>query len=392
MKMLTWLSKRRFPYEPLISVEISRSRLIGNLAAFQRLAPKNSEYPMGAVAPVLKSNAYGHGLFEVASILEKNAVVPFFVVDSYFEAIALRTRGIRTPLLVIGYTRPEIIAASRLKNVAFTVTSLDTLKSLRGKKATIHVKIDTGMRRQGVLVDEIDEALQLIAESPHITLDGICSHLCDADDADPSFTRQQIAMWNILVRKIQAAFPLLRYIHLSNTDGHRFSGEIEANVSRLGIGLYGLLDNNIFTATLHLEPVLQMKTIITGVKPLKQKETVGYSNTYIAQHDMTIATVPVGYFEGIDRRLSSAAADHTRGVILVGPGHIACPIIGRISMNITSIDISKIPHVTIGTPVIAISNKSSDENSIVSIAKKCNAISYEIVVHIPAHLRRTIVD
>lgn len=390
MKILTWLSRRRFPYEPLISVEISRRRLLANLAAFQKIAPGKG------VATVLKSNAYGHGLFEIASILEKEKNIPFFIVDSYFEAIALRSRGIHTALLVIGFTRPETIISSHLKNVAFTVTSLETLKNIlgksRGKNIHIHLKIDTGMHRQGVLESEVDAAINLIKNAQGIVLDGICSHLCDADNNDPAFTQGQIKMWNALVQKCTAAFPGLSYIHLANTDGHRYDGTIEANVSRLGVGLYGLSENTALANDMDLVPVLEMKTILTSIKPLQKGESVGYSNTFTAARDMTIATIPVGYFEGVDRRLSSATSTSGGGIILVGPDRIPCPIIGRVSMNITSIDISNVPGAHIGMTAVAVSNRSSDENSIVSIAKKCATISYEIVVHIPAHLKRKIVD
>ncbi|MEK7501302.1 MAG: alanine racemase, partial [Patescibacteria group bacterium] len=349
MNLLTWLSKRRFPYEPLIAVEISRSRLIHNLNEFRKLAPN------GCIAPVLKSNAYGHGLIEVAEILETESgcvTSLFFIVDSYFEAIALRAKHIHTPILIIGYTRPETIAIAKLKHISFTVTNMETLRAL-AKKAEIenthggmigiqlpivgarwphiiHLKIDTGMRRQGIMPEEINETIEIIQGSQSIILEGICSHLSDANNEDEAFTDSQIILWNKIVRQFRSKFPHLKYWHLSNTDGHRFKGEIEANVSRLGIGLYGLIDGKSFTPPLDLKPVMEMKTIITGIKKLQIGETVGYGNTFTAQKNMTIATVPVGYFEGIDCRLSNS------GIILIGPENIPCPIIGRVSMNITT--------------------------------------------------------
>jgi alanine racemase len=171
-----------------------------------------------------------------------------------------------------------------------------------------------------------------------------------------------------------------------------------------------------------------MKTIITGIKKLKEGESVGYGHTFTAPADMTIATIPVGYFEGINRKLSysnlsysnmeidaslsgnsdsSNKLDANHGVILVGEKRVPCPIIGRVSMNITSIDISKLnssdrspdfhnnvfnSNVKIGDEVVAISRNGADKNSIVNIAKKCGTISYEIVVHIPAHLKRVVIN
>jgi alanine racemase len=379
--------------------------LVHNLNEFRKLAPN------GAVAPVLKSSAYGHGLLEVAKILEngkkkEDGQIPFFVVDSYFEAIALRAKRIKTPLLVIGYTRPEIIARSRLKNVAFTITGMENLEHLpreNRRMMHVHLKIDTGMRRQGIMPEEADRAIEIIKGNNSIVLEGICSHLCDADDADESFTESQIHIWNRIAKKFRDTLPSLRYWHLAATDGHYFGHDIDANVSRLGIGLYGLSENPALTAKLDLKPVLEMKTIVTGIKQLKEGETVGYGRTFKASTDMTIATIPVGYFEGIDRRLSNASGNASSnttggGSIQVGPNHTPCPIVGRVSMNITSLDVSKIAGhgseigVKIGDAAVVISNNAADPNSIASMARKCGTVSYEIAVKIPSHLKRVVVD
>ncbi len=382
MKLLTWLSRRRYPYEPLITVEISKSRLLHNLDEFRKLAPQ------GSIAPVLKSNAYGHGLFEIASILEQEAGIPFFIVDSYFEAVALRAKNIQTPLLIIGYTRPETMLESRLKDVAFTVTSLETLESLKDASCPVrfHLKIDTGMHRQGIMPEEAEKTLALIKEKAHLVLEGICTHLNDADNSDDSHTRKQIELWNELAKKFRDAFPSLTYVHASATDGHQFTEKIDANISRLGIGLYGLSENKEILAKLSLKPVMKVKTIITGVKPLKHGGTVGYGNTFTAERDMIIATIPFGYFEGLDRRLSN------KGAVEVGEKHVLCPIIGRVSMNITTLDISNVPDAKIGDEVIVISDDTKSANSIVSIASAIGTISYEVAVKITGQLKRIIVD
>ncbi|MEI8249356.1 MAG: alanine racemase [Candidatus Taylorbacteria bacterium] len=379
--LITWLSRRRFPYTPLITVEVSKSRLLHNLHQFQRVAPH------GMVAPVLKSNAYGHGLMEVAHILEGEKGIPFWIVDSYFEAVALRAKGFKTPLLIIGYSRPDTIERSRLRDTIFTVTSLDTLRSIENieRHLKIHLKIDTGMHRQGILPQDIDTAITMIASNPLIRLEGICSHLSDADNIDPSWTEGQIHTWNSIVKKFKGAFPLIKYVHLSATDGHRFSQEIHANVSRLGIGLYGLVDGDSFKPALDLKPVLEMKTIITDIKKIHANDTVGYGNSFKAEKDMTLGLIAAGYFEGIDRRLSN------KGAVLVNHSQVTAPIIGRVSMNITSIDVTHISGVKVGTHVTVISHDHTKPNSIQHMAQLCNTIPYDIAVHIAPSLKRVIV-
>ncbi len=381
-KLLTWASKQRFPYEPLITIELSKSRLLHNLDQFRKLAPGRS------IAPVLKSNAYGHGLFEIAGMLKDQPGIPFFVVDSYFEAVALRAHGIKTPLLIIGYTRPEMVLHSHLKKVSFTITDTQTLSDISAIKneTYIHLKIDTGMKRQGILQEEIEDAIRIIKANPKIHLEGICSHLSSADSPNQFFTRNQILKWNKIVGKFKTHFFLLSHIHLSATDGHLYNNEIIATSSRLGLGLYGIADNKGLAHSISLEPVLEMKTIVTGVKKLSKGETVGYGNTFTATADMTIATIPVGYYEGLDRRLSN------KGYVLVGDKRISCPIIGRVSMNITSIDVSKV-DVKIGTEVVVISHIPSDPNSIPGMAKiSGDSIPYEMAVKIPPHLKRVVVE
>jgi alanine racemase len=388
-KLLNWLSRRRFPYTPLITILISEKNILHNLREFQKYAPHR------VIAPVLKSNAYGHGLLEVARIIEKDIrqdpnkqnTIPFLIVDSYFEAVALRAAGIKSSLLIIGYTRPETIQQSRLRHVSFTVTSLDVLRDIQWsrRRIDIHLKIDTGMHRQGIMSDEVSSAIDILHQSPNINLQGICTHLSDSDGNNPAYTRTQISRWNTIASQFKKEFPLLTWIHVSATYGHPFSAEIDANISRLGLGLYGLSEPTARMKELQLQPVMEMKTIITSVKTLKKGESIGYNNTFTAPHDMRVATIPVGYYEGIDRHLSN------RGYVLVGSDRTACRIVGRVSMNITSIDVSHM-NVHINDEVVVISSHTKDPNSISSnVTLSEGTIPYEMVVRIPAHLKRVVV-
>ena len=415
--LLKKLRKIRFPYVPLIEVKISRGTLLQNLRAFQNLNKKV------AVAPVLKSNAYGHGLVEVAQILDGEHL-PFLCVDSYFEALILRNEGIHSPTLILGYTSLENIRGNQLSNVAFGIINLESLQRLSKhclSRTAIHLKIDTGMHRHGIAISEVDEAVTLIRANKHIVLAGVYSHLADADTPRSQHTEAQIREWNKLVEKIRSEFPEVRYFHCANSAGAAHGDRIHANVMRLGIGLYGInpirnsppggpsagdtisqmweivsptyprvqnageISNGVnpSPARMTLRPALEMITRITSTRTLKKGEAVGYNATFTAPRDMRIASIPVGYYEGIDRRLSN------KGTVMIR--NTLCPIIGRVSMNITSVDVSHLPDIKLDEPVTAISSRSEDLNSIENIARACSTIPYEILVKIPAHLRRVVV-
>jgi len=147
----------------------------------------------------------------------------------------------------------------------------------------------------------------------------------------------------------------------------------------LGVGLYGVDPNNL----VELEPTLEVKALISSIKKIKKGEAVGYETSFVAERDMKIATVPMGYFEGEDLRLSNKGFMKVKGIF--------CPIIGRVSMNITSIDVSELPDVKVGDDVIVISKDKNDKNSIENINKICGTIPREVWVKIPAHLRRKVI-
>lgn len=361
-------------HEPLITVRISRSRLLHNLHAYQ------NTFPHTRVAPVLKSNAYGHGLVEVASTLDSEDIA-FFVLDSLHEAIALRHAGITSPLLIIGYTPISNMSRVRPKNTAFTITSLTQLEELSNTntRVRIHLKLDTGMHRQGLLEEEWQQAQAILRAHPRIALEGICSHFADADNTDEEFSHTQCKAWERAVSIWKQYDSNIRFFHISATSGVRFTKEITGNVIRVGLGLYGL--DAAPDSPLGLQPVLHLETVLSSVKNLKPGEMVGYNTTFRAEKEMKIATIPMGYFEGIDRRLSNKGIVTVRGV--------PCPIIGRVSMNITTVDVSKVPHATRGDAVIILSNNPEDPNSVEETARVATTIPWEILVHIPQHLRRT---
>jgi len=363
-----------------MEILISKGNLIHNLEEFKKISPKDG------VAPVLKSNAYGHGLIQVARILD-NEQTPFLVVDSYFEALTLRTEKIKSPILIIGYTLSENIHNNNLKNVAFTITSPDQLRELSAnlkKTGVFHLKIDTGMNRQGVRIEDTDESVRLIKSNKNIILEGICSHFADASNLDTTFTKKQIGGWNLTVKKFCAEFPNLKYKHLSATGGHPFSQEIDANVSRLGLGLYGIAPGPRLAGLLDLKPVLAMKSLVSGIKEVKAGESVGYDLLYKAEKNIKVATIPAGYYENVDKRLTNKGILKIKG--------IDCPIVGRVSMNITTVDVGAVPDLKLNDEVLIVSNKSEDKNSVENIAKICGTSTYEILIHFPRQIRRTVID
>ncbi len=368
----------RFPYTALVEITISKDRLLHNLHAFQ----KNDQNL--AIAPVLKSNAYGHGLTLVAKIVDTEKI-PFIVVDSYHEAMILRNEGISSGILIIGYTPFENIETNKLKSIAFTIVSHDQLEEISKnltRPTDFHIKIDTGMHRQGILSTDSEQAITLLRKNKSIQVVGLCSHLGDQDGVTSIFTNSQIQTWNRTTEIWKKEFPTLKYFHLGATGGSSYAKDTVANVLRLGVGLYGL-DPTDNKRLLNLKPVLEMKSVISGTKTIQMGEKVGYSATFEAPHEMRIATVPAGYYEGIDRRLSN------KGYVKIGENF--CPIVGRVSMNITTIDITNIPETTINTPAVIISSETADKNSIENIVKITGAIERDLMVHIPQQLRRIIV-
>jgi alanine racemase len=237
------------------------------------------------------------------------------------------------------------------------------------------------MHRQGIMISELDEAIKIIKQNPILNLQGIASHLADADNSTSKSVKKQLKSWDQIKLRLNQEFTNITYTHISATAGVLHTKPDNThNLARLGLGLYGIsiIDN----PKVNLRPALSMQTIISGVKSIKKGDFVGYNNTFIAPRDMLIATIPAGYAEGVDRRLSNVGQ--------VEVNDILCPIIGRVSMNITTIDVSDVPQVKLGDTVNIISSDNNSPISVSNIAKTCNTIPYEILIHIPAHLRRVL--
>jgi alanine racemase len=365
------------PEEAETHILILKDAILHNFNEFKKLS-KN-------VSPVLKSNAFGHGLVQVAKIL-KDETFHFLIVDSVEEAQIIKNEGIKKSILIIGYTPSLKVQHTPRNTISYTITSYEMLFdwSLKIKyKTKVHIKVDTGMNRQGISLHQISSAVEILKNSKNLVVEGVCSHFSDADSLDISTTEKQLKKWKKVVKIFKEEFSTLRYFHVSNTPGHAHLLGVESSFTRLGIGLYGLRGGGKIDTLVSLKPALQMRTIITGIKELSAGDKVGYSGTFIAKSKMSIATIPIGYGIGYDRRLSNKGA--------IKAGELFCPVIGRVSMNITTIDITKATELGLESEVVVISNKENDPNSIMNIAKKCKTNPHEIVTNINPLIKRRII-
>ncbi|HEY4964290.1 MAG TPA: alanine racemase [Candidatus Saccharimonadales bacterium] len=368
-------------YQTLNMIELSQSRLEHNAGLFKQLNPGIG------IIPVLKSNAYGHGLIELAKMLN-SVECDFIAVDGYFEAAKIRDIT-RHKILVLGYILPKNASFLDTKKCSFVVQDIAGLRSLASlkKKVKVHLELNTGMNRLGLALDEVDAYLSVIKNSPYLVLEGVMTHLADADnDKDDSFTAGQVTMFDEIVSDIQKLGLKPQYIHLAQTAGSTRANSKYANSMRIGIGLYGINPlsqyDEHYKDLENLQPILTMNSTVIKITQLAKGDRVSYNGIFTAPKNMKIAVLPLGYYEGVPRELSNVGTIAYQGNDL--------NIIGRVCMNHTMFDVSG-HDITVGSVVTVISNDPKKNNSIDQIAKKYGIFKYTLMTNISDSTRRLIV-
>ena len=303
---------------------------------------------------VIKANAYGHGAVALARFYERIGA-DYFAVSNIEEALELRMGGVKKPILVLAYTNPECAAIIAENDIEQCVYSTEYAKALaavaerEGVKVKVHIKLDTGMRRLGFLVDderdELEEALS-VCKLPSFITTGVFSHFAHADggDAGDEFTAEQARKFAFGVRYLEERGVRFSVKHLSNSAAAYEYPEHCFDMVRMGISLCGEPTSPHLRRPLDLKTTMTLRTIVSNVKTVLPGETVGYSRTFTAKRETRIAVVPMGYADGIFRRSSQ------EGLFFTVNGKPA-PLIGRVCMDQTVLDVTDIEGVELGTPV-----------------------------------------
>ena len=362
-------------YQTLNTIEISKKNLLQNYK-YLFLVDKKVK-----IAPVLKSNAYGHGLVQTAKILEgcDDYQIPFFCVDSLYEAYELLKANVKTKILVMGYTNPENLKIKKLP-FSFAVYDLETVRVLNKYQANcgIHIFVDTGMNREGIQLEDLPKFLEELKLYKNLNVEGLMSHFASADEPKDSLNKKQFNNFTYVRRIVRKFVFKPKWIHIQNSDAlASHTRYVNVNTARVGLALYGISNNP------NLKPVLTFKSKIIQIKKLRIGDIVGYGGTFTAKKPMVLGVLPLGYFDGVDRRLSN------KGFVIVNGQ--SCKIIGRVSMNITTIDLTKIPNPQIDQEALVYSSNPQDKNSIQNTARICKSIPYDILIHLSASTKRVIV-
>jgi alanine racemase len=371
-------------------VEISREALNYNLDQFKKLIG-NSVKIMG----VVKANAYGHGLTEVAGVISDK--VDWLGVDSFAEALKLRQAAIKKPILVLGYTELADLREAVKNNISLTVYNKETIERL-GKiqipnphlNQKIHIKIETGTSRQGVPENEILDFIKFVKNYPSIEIQGLSTHYANIEDTtDSSFAMEQLAVFSRVteILKKEGLTPLR---HTACSAATILFPETHFDMVRLGISMYGLWSSKETKAVaknknleLGLKPALVWKTIVAQIKTIKDSTSVGYGLTERVSRDSKIAILPIGYYDGYDRKLSSVGNVLIRGK--------RCKVLGRICMNMIIVDVTDVEKVELENEAVLLGRQGREEITAEELAQKTGTINYEIVTRINPLIPRKII-
>lgn len=336
---------------------------------------------------VVKADAYGHGAAQIARTAIR-AGADSLAVAYLDEALQLRAAGIDAPILILGYTPPYAIEAAIRGDVAMTVFAEHELVHAAdcgrrlGRKAVVHLKIDTGMTRLGVTSSaEASTLLRLAAHSPWLTVEGAFTHFASADQSDETCVRKQFHAFNGMMRVLAGEGLRVPVKHCCNSAAAMRFPDMHLDMVRIGIGMYGILPSaELRSAGFPLVQAMQFKTKISALKRIATGQPVGYGGTFQAAKPSVIATIPVGYADGLPLALSN------RGTVLIG-GEKA-PIVGRICMDQTMVDVTHLPDIRIGNEVVIFGGDSKGWIPIDQAAAARQSTGYETVCSVGKRVPR----
>jgi alanine racemase len=335
-----------------------------------------------AVLAVVKADGYGHTASVVAPVLD-SAGVDWFGVATVEEGAELRALGIRRPILVLYGIDPRHAERARRLDLAVAVVDAATLPALAAAASglRVHLEVDTGMTRLGVRPSEVAAAAAAIGAAPGLELDGVFSHFGNADDARTPHSESQVQTFRDAVATLDASGMRPRWVHLCNSAGTLMRPDAHFGMVRPGVCLYGVTP--AAAGDVGLRPAMRLESRVWRVWEVPAGRHVGYDQTYVTSRPTRIAVVPVGYADGYPRALSN------RGEMLVG-GHRA-PIIGRVCMDVTMIDVTDIAGVVVGNPVILWGASDAGALPVDEVAVACDTIAYELLTRVGRRVPKVLV-
>lgn len=343
----------------------------------------------GEILALLKGNAYGHSHGEVARALEtlpSSARLHGYGVANVEEGIELRREGVRRAIYVLSgiqYYDSDLHRCLETVSLVPTISSLNVLKQMVATLAKLpgesiaHLKFNSGMNRLGIEMEEVEECLEILRSSPQIRVLGILSHFAAGERADAAISKQQVKNFRSIVKRFQEAGIRPKYVHMENSSGLASGLFPEGNLARIGIHLYGLDDST-------LDPVARWTAQVYQVRELKKGDVVGYGPRFRAKKKMKMAVLGVGYADGYRRNFSNRAH-----VLLKGK---RCPVIGTISMDLTTVDISAVPSVSPRDSATLLGKDGKERITAEELAEHAKSISYEILTGISSRVPRVFVN
>lgn len=328
---------------------------------------------------VAKADCYGHGALQTTSLLSLKEYVWGFAVATLDEAIVLRRGGITKPILVLGCIFPEQWIDALENNIRITVYTEELTKVLSdlavkiGRKAYVHVKLDTGMGRIGFTpgkegADKIEE----ISKLPNIVMEGLYTHFSKADEGDKSYTMKQMEAYTWMKEELAGRGITFSYYHCCNSAGIIDLKGAGQNLARAGISTYGMYPSEeVHKENVDLKPALELISHVAFVKWVDEGEMISYGGTYVTKRRTKIATIPVGYGDGYPRSLSN------KGYMLIH-GKKA-PIIGRVCMDQCMVDVTEIEDVKFGDEVVLVGRDGDEYLSVETLSRLSDRFNYEFV-------------
>jgi alanine racemase len=336
----------------------------------------------------VKANAYGHGAVPVSQRLLAEGA-DMLGVATVSEVAELRHAGIQAPILLLGCTLPEAVGPALDLDARLTVCDLECAQHVaaaaraRKKRALVHVKVDTGMGRIGVPWPDAQHLARQLAAMDGISIEGISTHFASADEADKSFTHRQISLFKEIITSLETAGVRIPLKHAANSSALMDLPESYLTMVRPGLILYGLHPGEGVSHSIPIEPVLSLKTRIAFIKEIEPGQTVSYGRTFTAKRRSRVATLPIGYADGLSRDLSN------RGQVLVAGRRV--PIIGRICMDQTVIDVTDVPPPRLGDEVVVYGSQGDERISVEEVARLLDTIPYVITCAVGPRVPRVMV-